>query len=384
MAAEHIASLYETLPEVFEKKYLPTGFDGYFAVESENSQDLSFIEFDLAQQLDDMVNSEGQTDIAWPWIETVALLPGGSNIAVGAHEVPIHPGIGGVVPPPDALAFYLEYHYFWTENLWGIYLKADGVLWLAYHLKSRQTQMSCEAAILASRRFLYRHELWHHNVECFATRLEVTHRRPLYKGHFESLYQRTAGSDDCLEESLANAYAFRETIRSFKSAPPETRRDIEAALTLYIKDSPPGYRRGLEFRTDRDWEDGTGSFAEENHAECGFRKLDPAIWNSFQYSFAGFLNTTSKFRYFLPLDGGFSGRIPLGRQIRKKDFEKTLKELGYKPMEGKQRGPHETWLNTDGRRCSVPRHVELNTFTARGILYNLGMDRTAVKDLVPA
>src|SRR5262249_27460033 len=40
---------------------------------------------------------------------------------------------GGTVPPPDALAFYLPFHYFYPK-WWGIYLIAEGVDELAWIL----------------------------------------------------------------------------------------------------------------------------------------------------------------------------------------------------------------------------------------------------------
>ena len=51
--------------------------------------------------------------------------------------------------------------------------------------------------------------------------------------------------------------------------------------------------------------------------------------------------------------------------MKLRDLEKALKELGwYLHREG---GKHHIWTN--GRKTlSVPRHAEVNEFTARGII----------------
>lgn len=51
--------------------------------------------------------------------------------------------------------------------------------------------------------------------------------------------------------------------------------------------------------------------------------------------------------------------------MKKKDVEKQLKKLGwYLDREG---GSHEVWTNGEAKTV-VPRHREINEFTAKGIL----------------
>ena len=60
------------------------------------------------------------------------------------------------------------------------------------------------AYVIAAMFFLYAHEFYHHRVESLASRLEVTHRTPAYKTGFEAFYQKHRGTDQWLEEALAN------------------------------------------------------------------------------------------------------------------------------------------------------------------------------------
>jgi hypothetical protein len=128
----------------------------------------------------------------------------------------------------------------------GVYLTVEGVFALGRFIERRTGGvMAPGEARVVSRLFLYGHEACHHAVECFATRLEVTHRTALYRRGFEALYQKTAGTDDAHEEALATAkgYALAGRVgrRLFKGQPAK-RRAVLAALADYIVGCPPGYR----------------------------------------------------------------------------------------------------------------------------------------------
>jgi len=51
--------------------------------------------------------------------------------------------------------------------------------------------------------------------------------------------------------------------------------------------------------------------------------------------------------------------------MKKKDLEKYLSELGWWLQ--RQGGNHEIWTNGD-HQIPIPRHKQINEFTARGIL----------------
>ena len=114
------------------------------------------------------------------------------------------------LPPPDAYAFYLPYHYFFP-TWWGVYLMLEPTHQLASVLRARcEFEIDDHEALLVTRVFLYAHEAFHHAVESFATRLECTHRKPLYKFGFQTFFSRVYGTDDCTEEVLATAYGYRK------------------------------------------------------------------------------------------------------------------------------------------------------------------------------
>jgi hypothetical protein len=173
------------------------------------------------------------------------------------------------VPPPDALAFYLPFHYF-HPTWWGIYIVLERLHEFADALtKYSRGVLTFNEALNVGKMFLYGHEAFHHIAEALATRLEVTHRLPIYTGGFERLFRRVYGSDDCIEEALASAHGYRKVkLKAFRNPnDPKKRAAALLALEHYIKCCPPGYRRALEFVSESSFYEARSAFAEHNHNE---------------------------------------------------------------------------------------------------------------------
>lgn len=146
---------------------------------------------------------------------------------------------GSFALPPDALAVYLPFHFFYPE-WWGIYIFHEGLEYLQNQIIKRSGgKVKADLALVAAKLFLYYHEAFHHQTECFATRWELTHRVPLYKSGFSELYTKTLNTDNCLEEGLANAYALEKVNSKIKNS------SVFEALCYYVLDMPPGYNRGV-------------------------------------------------------------------------------------------------------------------------------------------
>ena len=119
-------------------------------------------------------------------------------------------GPSSEVPPPEALAFYLPFHYF-HPTWWGIYIILERVHEFANALaRYSRGVLTFNEALNVGKMFLYGHEAFHHITEALPTRLEVTHRAPIYTGGFERLFRRVYGTDDCFEEALASAHGYRK------------------------------------------------------------------------------------------------------------------------------------------------------------------------------
>jgi len=159
------------------------------------------------------------------------------------------------LPPPgpiDALAWYLPFHYYGPD--WGIYIKEAEVLNIAAFIKMRlgggtsdwrETQQLCRVALSA----LYLHEAFHHKIESFATRLEISRLSPVYLRYDELVFRPLLSTDDVLEEAIA-CFEMHSRLRNEKSFHGNVRAAVKSAaldfLHEWILALPPGYRRGTD------------------------------------------------------------------------------------------------------------------------------------------
>ncbi len=217
---------------------------------------------------------------------------------------------GPYVPPPDSLAFYLPFHFYYPSQ-WGVYLLLDGVIWVASEVIRRSNgKVGKLQAMRAARLSLYYHEAFHHKTECFATRLELTHRQPFYKDACMNLYAQTVGTNACLEEGLAEAFSLRSGKKRHRSPV------IDQALVEYARESPPGYCRGPDIRGA--FFKHQCEFAEQNQRIClpHLRQTSPEVWRSVPYMFNGFANIKSKTNYLILKNSRIAERLQLRGDLR--------------------------------------------------------------------
>ena len=72
------------------------------------------------------------------------------------------------------------------------------------------------ALVRASTYAYFLHEQYHHKVESLAIRLEVIERLPIYTRYDYKVYLPARGTDDQLEEALANASVYRRLPIGFR------------------------------------------------------------------------------------------------------------------------------------------------------------------------
>ena len=359
MAVDDINTLRTQIPEVFSDIPVPNDWDDDWHIVPIDSPE----QIPLGEELDARSQNIEFEAVDQPMSDNVAnppVLTGSGNLPdLGAFPGgPSQGKAGGFYPPPEAFAFYLPFHYFYP-TWWGVYLILEPTRELArficYHAGGK---LSLEESIAATRIFLYAHEAFHHSVESFGTRLEITHRRPLYKEGFDRYYQRTIGSDDCLEEALATAHSLR---RVKEKAFPNNKKKTEAligALLEYVKGCPPGYRRGDKLQTESRFRGTRGRFAEDNQKEAtDIAAKDPRIWDMFPHAFSGISRITSRVNYLVKKDSPLAKRLDLNlRYLRYRDLLKKLRDLAGCKFVREGKGGHAIWQSPDGRRFPVPRH----------------------------
>jgi hypothetical protein len=168
----------------------------------------------------------------------------------------------------DTCAWYQPLHFFGSD--WGIFMREECLLKLAISIakytdaKAFNAEKSAaitnrvngntspklwgysdaEIFLRAAVVCVYLHEHYHHRVECLGIRLQVVTQSSLYVPYSKGIYRLAIGTDDLLEEALANASMFlRLSEHAYKKMLPEsTRVGLKKKLKASFPYDPPGYR----------------------------------------------------------------------------------------------------------------------------------------------
>ncbi|MCS4173323.1 type II toxin-antitoxin system HicA family toxin [Salinibacter ruber] len=375
MAASDLPTLRDELPRVFEDHEPPAWWDDHYVIPVETGDEA---DFDIGGLSDNLLEAAGEgitpgNSKAPPSPEEAFQSLGQSDRTLGENESPLQietdetfPGSprrqeGADLPPPDSLAFYLPFHFYYPD-LWGVYLEAVGIIALAQYLRissgwdpeEGDWKLSRKKAEAGARLFLYYHEAFHHKVESMATRLEVTHRQPLYKRGFLDLYRRALSEGDCTEEALASAHAFQKVTSAFKEKDWMTRA-VRAGLRKYLESLPNAYRGAIEIIEDGSFSAVRNSFAEENHQESlPIVGKDEALWDLFGYAFAGITRINSYTNYIVRRGSTLADRVDLhSRQIGYGEVKNKLAEMVGLRFKRQGSGSHEIYETSDGNSVTL-------------------------------
>lgn len=270
------------------------------------------------------------------------------------------------LPPPgavEALAWYLPFHYYGPD--WGIYIKEAEVLRIAAHVKMRlgggppnpsETQQLCRVALS----ILYLHEAFHHKVESFATRLEISRLSAVYLRYDKHVFQPLLRTDDLLEEALA-CFEMHSRLRNEKSFHGNVRSDIKDAalefLSDWIPNLPPGYRRGLDRRLPQELGVLMSQVAQAQVAPT----QNPDDWNLASHMIRGLFNKNLVAHVVVPV--GTTPTIPwldaaryLAISTRKVERHIT-KDFGYVDT-GRGKGSHRHYHCSGRAPITLPSNRE--------------------------
>jgi len=209
-----------------------------------------------------------------------------------------------------------------------------------------------------------------------ATRLEVTHRQPLYKRGFLDLYQRALNEEDCTEEALASAHAFRKVTDAFDEKGWRIGA-VRSGLRQYLKSLPEAYRGALELVDDDPFYDARNAFAEENHRESlPIVGKDKALWDLFGYAFAGIARINSYTNYIVRRGSALADRADLhGRQIGYGEVKNKLAEMVGLRFKRQGSGSHEIYETADGNSVTLYHtNGDIPKGTLNSILKQAGID----------
>jgi hypothetical protein len=187
-----------------------------------------------------------------------------SLIGKGDEGVNLNPEDGRGSGGWDTCAWYQPIHFFCAD--WGIFIKESCVLSAAADISrffwrpvpTHLRRVYANACIRAAVYVYFLHEHYHHKIECLGIRLEVASAQPWYVPYFRRVYSPSLGTDHVLEESLANADAFRRLRepRYLRSISVGVTEATQRYLSARFPSAPPGYRKAVDFLTDKKFDDG--------------------------------------------------------------------------------------------------------------------------------
>lgn len=219
------------------------------------------------------------------------------------------------------LAFYRPFHFY--KEKYGIFIKLNGQRRYMRELRARLLSnptlygnVDMRSCYLISKTFTFFHEFYHHKIESLATRFEITTRLPHYTKGFHCLYCNTYGTDDCLEETFAQVYAYYETIDYLKPSLNLIGINVTQLKLILKKEviekSPIGYNKAAKIISDsrEDAESLENYFFESllrysyklNHGE-NISQLDEGYWDFFTYATHPYIQKNNLVTYVIESDG---------------------------------------------------------------------------------
>jgi predicted RNA binding protein YcfA (HicA-like mRNA interferase family) len=303
-------------------------------------------------------------------------------VSGGSDELVRRPEPSTTTPPGwDRCAWYQPIHFHGMQ--WGIFLYDTCIIDVA---KVLYLMLGCppltdplvKALLRSGFATLFLHEQYHHKTESLGLRLHVVERTPRYVPYFRGVYVKAAGSDDQIEEGLANADSYHrlddEPYRTWLSKPLKelTKKHLRASFSL----APPGYRRAVDLLTLPDF-DRTENVLE---AQVQEGRLKPKRSTTADFSVATHLNQslfTIRQHIWVVVPKGGVPLLPVRPRwvvpTSRVSLEKILKSMGYRLEPGRGKGSHRYFTRVGSQPIVLPNGKDLSPVVLRNTAHALGL-----------
>ena len=275
--------------------------------------------------------------------------------------------LGGKTSSIDLLGFYLPWHIFQNDK-WGIYLIEDAIervaLKMHYSSKKLLSKNNCRKLL---REFVFAHEKYHNIVETFATRLEISHRIPVYLDQVKKLYLSSPKNKLVHEEALAEAYGYLnifhksifKKIENSKSRYFNKKKKIaEILIRKFLQKAPYPYNLSLQMLSRNKLEHNQKQLQEFilNPSFKYSNKRDILMWKFGTYMMSPSLRRNGKYIFIISKKSSVFKKNKLNlHYVKIQTLIKKLRPYGIK--EAYQGGKHPKKLVLpNGKPISVPTH----------------------------
>ncbi|QYG93438.1 hypothetical protein HC251_14070 [Iamia sp. SCSIO 61187] len=294
------------------------------------------------------------------------------------------------IPPPwDSCAWYAPMHYYGPR--WGIYIREDcleklmiEISWFAWD--SPRTHKTVLDLRLAAFFVLFLHEHFHHKLEGFGIRLALADRAAPdhYLRYDRAVYRATVGTDDNIEEALANADAYQRLGDQpyHRLLPSAIRRALRRWMKWrFMHVDPPGYRMARHYLTPGKLADGAARLQTQVLEARVAPTSNPAHWQAGPNMLRSVFPITSDIYLVIPPGSTASFRLsarPYTVSVRQ--ARKWLKDNGFAELPGRGKGDHERYERSDGLQVGLDGGArELSRNIERTIAKALGVSQRELR-----
>lgn len=297
------------------------------------------------------------------------------------------------VPPPwDRCAWYAPMHFY--GSAWGVYIREDcmrsiaaEIAWFAWD--SPRTPATAHHLLKAAFFALFLHEHFHHKVEGFGIRLALADRSSPdhYVRYDSSVYRPSFGTDDNLEEALANADAYRRLDHApYKRAlPAKIRTALRRWMTWRFEHvDPPGYRMAQHYLTPAAFTAGA-ELLQTQLWEASLRPVsNPEHWQAGPNLLRSVFPINADI--YLVIPAGSTTAFPVtGRPytVPVKKVEQWLTRNGFTKLPGRGKGDHAVFKRADGVQVGLDGGArELSRQIERTIAQAFGVPQRTLREAV--
>ncbi len=261
-------------------------------------------------------------------------------------------------------AWYQPIHYFGRN--WGIFIRqeclehaildiATYIDWKAIYPKKLKLYQCFKVLRQCAFYELYFHEQFHHKVESFGLRLLVSNGRDNYRYYKSKVYRPTFGTDDCLEEGLANAEIFQRINESrYKQRlQPNIISGFKNYLGDTIRGAPPGYRTGVNYLSEAAYKIGLGTLQSQMFGVSLLPTKVASHWQVATHMTRSLADITSNIWVIIPQMGrpiiSSSAIDPRGTISTNKVTSTLTKFYNFSVVKGAGKGSHVKLKDQNGR-----------------------------------
>lgn len=377
MAKDDIADLEQEANYLFERWDLPLeAGEGWISIQDTDVLDMALTEY-IQEEIDKRSTWLDAPIFDEPTLDNNVIQNESPRLQPSQYPGQKRESPYGLIPPPDAIAFYLPFHLF-LHSGWGVYFVFEEFVKFVIAVWGRtEGRLDPVTLINLCKKFVYGHEAFHHRIESFVTKLEIVTLERKYLDRYLPYSKKVSGTGDDIEEALANAEGLNYACRTGRASKYE-KAVFHRAIVEISKGWGPGYNRMAEFLDVEELKHATRTYLDtiSTITPTSRPQTHPNIWGAFPSATRGIADVTTQGIFQVKKGSPILSRIPIDvRLFNVSSVKKKLKGKAGLTYKRPGKGSHEIWITPEGRTVVIPSSKrELSSGTLKSILRQAGIN----------